>query len=65
MVIVLANDGFRYGDGIRVVEFDTLDQADDWIDEQLAPPIEGVGTRTRKMYRVFVGEEIQPTKGTE
>lgn len=62
MVIVICNDSTT--PGLRLVEFKSLDEAEDWIDTQIVP-VEGVGTRSRKMYRIFVGEEIQPTKGTE
>ena len=57
MVIVICNDGEQPGK--HVAEFTSLDEAESWIDTQLVI-IEGVGERTRKMYRVFVGEEIAP-----
>lgn len=56
---VLCNDSTA--PGLRVEEFPSLDQADAWIKDQLIV-IEGVGQRTRKMYRIIVGEEIEPTE---
>lgn len=58
---VLCNDGTP--PGLRLEEFSTLAEANAWIKDQLIV-IEGVGQRTRKMYRVIVGEEIAPTEPT-
>lgn len=44
-------------------EFPTLADANAWIKDQLIV-VEGVGQRTRKMYRIIVGEEITPTEPT-
>jgi len=56
MVFVICNDGTS--PGLRVEDFPTLDEANDWIKGQLIV-VEGVGQRTRKMYRVIEGEEVK------
>jgi site-specific recombinase XerC len=58
---VLCNDGTA--PGLRLEEFSTLDEANNWINDQLIV-VEGVGQRTRKMYRIIVGEEIALTEPT-